>query len=230
MELEISPRVSILLLSDGSKSVSTTCAVSWNEFISTCWGCWLSEFLRWNGSASTSPLEKVSCIPLHLSTRCVKFVSGHRIFLTTLLLFALLALNSHSCFLQNGDSCWYPRLCFPFFLPPPHVFSPCICWLLWLWHEFLVSTQEQALLVSVFSWIKYRQVTSDVIMIALHSLQHWAQIRTGMHSCVFNIFCWPVEAGDGEGYGYMTKLLFQNRMVKQDPDKCQTFLYQACQA
>lgn len=39
MELEISPRVSILLLSDGSKSVSSTCATSWNEFISTCWGC-----------------------------------------------------------------------------------------------------------------------------------------------------------------------------------------------
>lgn len=116
------------------------------------------------------------------------------------------------------------------FPSPTSCFSPCVCWLLWLWHEFLVSTQEQALLVSVFSWIKYRQVTSDVIMIALHYLQHWAQIRTGMHSCVFNIFCWPVEAGDGEGCGYMTKLLFQNRMVKQDPDKCQTFLYQVCQA
>lgn len=43
-------------------------------------------------------------------------------------------------------------------------------------------------------------------------------IRIGIHSCVFfNIFCWPVEAGDDGGYGCMTKLIFQNRMVKQTP-------------
>lgn len=63
-----------------------------------------------------------------------------------------------------------PQIMFPFYLLPTPSFFPYICWLPWLWREFLTGAQEQALLFSVFCWIKCQQVTSHVTLVPLRYL------------------------------------------------------------
>lgn len=168
MELEISPRVSIFLLSDGSKSVSSTCAMSWNKFISTCWGC-----QNFSGEMAALILllwrkcHVLLCIcPPGVSS--LSLATGHFLQLYCCLQSLLFIIGIPTVFSYTMVTA--PGIPDYASLLPSHTsyFSPCIRWLLWLWHEFLVSTQEQALLFSVSSWIKCKQVTNHVTMVPLH--------------------------------------------------------------
>lgn len=73
------------------------------------------------------------------------------------------------------------QVMFSFYLPPTPVFFCYIYQLLWLWHEFLIDTQEQTLLFPAFCGAKCQQVTSHVMLVPLHYLtvpntdQNWHQ-------------------------------------------------------